>query len=326
MHPAFSVIFLTTLIGAGQGLFLALYTAQVYSQFHLLPMHSAERFYVTGSGVSLLLLIAGLLASFFHLGHPERAWRAAARWRTSWLSREVVVLPAVILLVALYGLFHYAGWTTPLIELPGGMPLDLTLIVGFVATLATFALFVATGMIYASIKFLLEWHSPLTVVNYTLLGTASGFTLATLLSVTHHAGLDAFYASWATILTLLAMASRLASMFRNRRLRYRSTPATAIGVRHTRIVQKAQGAMGGSFNTREYFHGRSAAFVRNIRLTFPILAFVVPVLLMIATAFQPVLMLPALAVAIQFPGLVLERWHFFADARHPQNIYYQQIA
>ena len=29
MHPAFSVIFLTTLIGAGQGLFLALFTVAV---------------------------------------------------------------------------------------------------------------------------------------------------------------------------------------------------------------------------------------------------------------------------------------------------------
>jgi len=28
MHPAFSVVFLTTLIDAGQGLFLALYTEQ----------------------------------------------------------------------------------------------------------------------------------------------------------------------------------------------------------------------------------------------------------------------------------------------------------
>ena len=32
MHPAFSVIFLTTLIGAGQGLFLALYVTELCAQ------------------------------------------------------------------------------------------------------------------------------------------------------------------------------------------------------------------------------------------------------------------------------------------------------
>lgn len=87
MHPAFSVIFLTTLIGAGQGLFLALFTGQVYGLAQLLPIQD-DRFYALGSLISLALLIGGLIASFFHLGRPERAWRAAAMWRTSWLSRR----------------------------------------------------------------------------------------------------------------------------------------------------------------------------------------------------------------------------------------------
>ena len=100
MHPAFSVIFLTTLIGAGQGLFLALYTAQVYAAFRLLPAQEPVGFYALGSLIALLLLMAGLGASFLHLGRPERAWRSAAMWRTSWLSREVIALPACMGAVA----------------------------------------------------------------------------------------------------------------------------------------------------------------------------------------------------------------------------------
>ena len=91
MNPAFSVIFLTTLIGAGQGLFLALVAVDMG-----LLGSSAVRdpaFFVRGDAIALALLVAGLVASFFHLGHPERAWRAVAMWRTSWLSREVIVLP-----------------------------------------------------------------------------------------------------------------------------------------------------------------------------------------------------------------------------------------
>ncbi|MBA1330053.1 DMSO reductase, partial [Candidatus Endoriftia persephone str. Guaymas] len=77
---------MTTLIGVGQGLFLALYTGQLYALANLLPAQSSQ-FYALGSLVALVLLIAGLIASIFHLGRPERAWRAATQWRTSWLSR-----------------------------------------------------------------------------------------------------------------------------------------------------------------------------------------------------------------------------------------------
>ena len=52
MHPAFSVIFLTTLIGAGQGFFLALYTEQVYSAVGLLPPQPGG-YYTLGSAMAL---------------------------------------------------------------------------------------------------------------------------------------------------------------------------------------------------------------------------------------------------------------------------------
>ncbi|MDH4274779.1 MAG: DMSO reductase, partial [Gammaproteobacteria bacterium] len=72
MNPAFSVVFLTTLIGAGQGLFLALFTAQTYAAIGALPVQDDVSFYALGSVIALVLLMLGLLASFFHLGHPER--------------------------------------------------------------------------------------------------------------------------------------------------------------------------------------------------------------------------------------------------------------
>ncbi len=76
MHPAFSVILLTTLIGVGQGLYLALYTVQVYSVFKVLPVQDSVHYYALGSLIVLVFLGAGLVSSFFHLGRPERAWPA----------------------------------------------------------------------------------------------------------------------------------------------------------------------------------------------------------------------------------------------------------
>jgi DMSO reductase anchor subunit len=71
--------FLTTLIGVGQGLFLALYTGQLYSVIEVLPVQESATFYAPGSLIALVFLVAGLFASLFHLGHPERAWRSAGR-------------------------------------------------------------------------------------------------------------------------------------------------------------------------------------------------------------------------------------------------------
>ncbi|MGD2118061.1 MAG: dimethyl sulfoxide reductase anchor subunit [Chromatiales bacterium] len=326
MHPAFSVIFLTTLIGAGQGLFLALYTGQVYSIANLLDPQDSVSFYAFGSLLSLILLGAGLLASFFHLGHPERAWRSMTQWRTSWLSREVIVLPLFMALVFVYGLLHYLGLTDTLFVVRQHLPVDATLMVGLLAGVVAFALYVCTAMIYASLKFLQEWHSPLTVFNYTLLGLASGFTLAAGFAAWTGANLVGFYVGWAIIFTMLGMISRLASLYRNKRIKRLVTLQNAIGVRHSKIVQKSQGFMGGSFNTREFFHGKSAGFVSLMRSTFIALVFVVPVVILVTAANAGSFKLLIIAFAVQYVGLLAERWHFFADAQHPQNLYYQSQA
>ncbi len=322
MKPAFSVIFLTTLIGAGQGLFLALFTHQSYALFGLLPLQS-DAFYGYGSALALLLLVGGLIASFFHLGRPERAWRAATQWRTSWLSREVIVLPAFMAFVFFYGLSHLAGFRPEIVTLPSGLVIDLSVVLGIVGTLLAFALFVCTAMIYACLRFLREWNSPLTVINYILMGGASGFSLAAFYAASAAPSQANFFVSWAAIITFLALAGRSASLARNARLKPKSTMQTAIGVKHPYIVQRSMGSMGGTFNTREFFHGKSESFLRTIKPTFLILAFVLPLLLLASFATNPVLL--GIVFALQYIGLLAERWFFFAQANHPQNLYYQTI-
>ncbi len=325
MHPAFSVIFLTTLIGAGQGLFLALYTGELYSVINVLPVQDSHSFYGYGALLAVALLVAGLIASFFHLGHPERAWRSAAMWRTSWLSREVIALPAFMGMTAIYGLVHYFDINPLLFTISGVIDVRLSMLTGALATLLAFTLFLCTGMIYACIKFLQEWATPLTVVNYTLLGTASGFTLASAFAAYTQSELVNFYAGWAIVLTLAGFATRSASLIRNARIKHKSSLATAIGVRHPQIQQKSRGFMAGAFNTREYFHGMSQAFMKNIKWIFIVMVFVLPVLLL-ATGFgQPALAVFTAAFVVQYVGLIAERWFFFAQANHPQNLYYQTI-
>ena len=325
MRPAFSVILLTTLLGAGQGLFLATFTHQAYALLGVLSQ-DAKGLYGPAAAVSLALLGAGLVASFFHLGRPERAWRSAAMWRTSWLSREVIVLPAFMGTVFLYAAAHLTGFNPVLLHLAGGASVDASVAIGVAGSLFAFALYVCTAMIYACLKFLPEWHSPLTVANYILLGTASGFTLAAALAAALAPPEAGFFAGWALAFTALGAISRGASLVRNARLRPVSTVQTAIGVRHPVIRQITQGFTAGSFNTREFFHGQAMSLVRSVRWIFLLFAFAIPAALVaahFATGSSAVL---SVAVVAQMAGLMAERWFFFAEANHPQNLYYQAVA
>ena len=215
MHPAFSVIFLTTLIGAGQGLFLALVTAQVYSAVELVTVKESGTFYAIGSMFALALLVAGLVSSVFHLGRPERAWRAAAMWRTSWLSREVIALPAFMGIVFIYAVVHGFGLDFTVVKLNTDVTIPFTIIIGIIGTLLCFALFVCTGMIYAAIKFLQEWATPLTLVNFILLGMASGFSIATVYAAYQAPELINLFAGWALLLTVASAITRISSLVRN---------------------------------------------------------------------------------------------------------------
>jgi DMSO reductase anchor subunit len=300
VRPAWSVIIFTTLAGAGQGLFLALFIADLSGR-------ASRHFLFIGSAAACVLVALGLVSSFFHLGRPERGWRAAAMWRTSWLSREVIVLPLFLAVLGAYCLLQLlslVAWAR---------------VAGVTATLLCLALFVCTGMIYACLKFLQEWSSPLTLFNFFALGCASGATAAAALATGLQPELARAYAGVALSVGAIAYLGRIASLLRNTRLRPKSTAQSAIGARSPDVRQISQGQMGGSYNTREFFHGRSAATVTAVRIGFLVLGFPLPAALLYAGQ-------PAIAFVVQYAGLLAERWLFFADARHPQNLYYQSIA
>jgi DMSO reductase anchor subunit len=198
---------------------------------------------------------------FFHLA-GRSGWRSAARWRTSWLSREVIVLPALMAVVFAYGVAHFFSFKPVLAQLPSGIAIDATVLLGITGTVLAFALFLCTAMIYACLPFLREWASPLTVVNYTLLGGASGFTLAAAFSAWRAPDLTQFFVGWAIILTALGCASRIASLIRNHRLKP-STLQTAIGITSASSRRRWDSRAGRS--TPRVLHGRAPAFVRSVK-------------------------------------------------------------
>jgi DMSO reductase anchor subunit len=311
MKPAFSIILFTTIAGVGQGLAVALAVATLLGAAPGAALAAATLWLATS------LLLVALVASFFHLGHPMRAWRAALMWRTSWMSREVIVLPAFIGVVAAWALVvTFGGADAVVLQVLAGLALVTAVLLWY-----------CTAMIYACIRFIQEWAHPLTIVNYALLGLSSGLVatcgLAVLAGETRFASAAA---GWAIAVTALAWLTRSLALRRNARLKPKSTTQTATGIAAARVVQKSMGMTGGSFNTREFFHGASAQVVRNTKLLFQVFTFAVPigVLAWGLGADQGAIWL--LALPLQFAGLLAERWFFFAQARHPQNIYYQVVS
>ena len=162
MNPAFSVVLFTTIAGAAQGLVVALALAMLGGT----PMSSA--FAAQVLAVAGVMLAIGLVASFGHLGRKERAWRAVLMWRTSWLSRECIVLLAFIAWLVLW-------WLTRDRE-------ELRAFVPLVALLIAAVLWLCTAMIYACLRFIEEWAQPLTLVNFVPV-SYTHLTLPTIYSV-----------------------------------------------------------------------------------------------------------------------------------------------
>jgi sulfite dehydrogenase (quinone) subunit SoeC len=311
MRPAWSMIFFTTLSGTGQGLFITLAgvdAAQATGQIG----GAGNAFFVAGAVLTVLLCGLGLVAATFHLGHPMRAWRAMAMWRSSWLSREVIVLPVFIAVAAGWGLAHWAG-------APTFAP-------GLIGCLLALGLFLCTGMIYGAVAVIREWATPLTPLSFAAMGLASGTLVAAALAAAQAPALAALLSAAALLTTAAAATVRGATLWRNARLVPKTTLQTALGIRHPRIVQTSQGMMGGSFGTREFVHGQTEQAVRLTRLGAALAGFMLPAAVLAMIAAQPGFGVLVLLGLVQWGGLLAERWIFFADAHHPQTLYHAKGA
>lgn len=310
MNPAFSIVAFTTLAGAAQGLVMALVLAQVAG------VATREGFALAALASAEVMLVAALGSSFLHLGHKLRAWRAIMMWRTSWMSREVIVMPAFMAAVVAWWLAQYAS--------PGSAWVAVAAVA---ATVLCALLWLCTAMIYACLRFVQEWAHPLTVVNYVLIGLSSGFVVAGALGVVAgERGFTDWIAPWSLVATVAAWVFRGLSLRRNARLRPTSTLQSATGLAAPRVAQTAMGMTAGSYNTREFFHRASMAAFRRVRLGFLVLGFAVPSLLLAWVAGIGNAGLFLVIVPLQFAGLLAERWFFFAQARHPQNLYYGVVS
>jgi DMSO reductase anchor subunit len=310
MHPAFSVIFFTTASGAGYGLLALLGLGNL---FGWLPHDNT--LVITAGVTALVLITAGLLSSTFHLGHPERAWRALTQWRSSWLSREgVMAIVTYVPAGAFIGTCFFADMTSPLALVAGALS----------AVGATITVF-TTAMIYGSLRSIAAWHNAWVPPVYLALGAASGMLLLNALLVWFGGPATACPLA-AVALFVIAFAVKIAYWRHIERANGGSTATTAIGV-----DRKSQVKLTQSPHSQENYLQQEMGFkiarrhARKLRGIAIAAGFVVPVVLsltLFSDAGVATRIAMILAVISTTVGLLIERWLFFAEAKHTVSLYY----
>jgi DMSO reductase anchor subunit len=310
MHPAYSVIFFTTASGLGYGL-LSLFG--LAAAFGLLP---ADRWLgFTGLGLALSLVTFGLLSSTFHLGHPERAWRAFSQWRSSWLAREGVLAVATYVPAAVLGI----GWV--FLETLNGW---WGVAGGLAAVLAMITVY-ATSKIYASLKAIPRWHHRLVPVVYLAFAAMTGAVwfdaVLRLFDQTSRAmtivALILLAVGWGVKLRYWQSIDRAAPV---------STSGSATGLGHLGEVRLLE-----SPNTQANYLNQEMGFrvarkhAQKLRQLAVLSGAALPILLLLAGLSAGGVagaISSALAGLVMMAGVVIERWLFFAEARHVVNLYY----
>jgi len=313
MHPAYSVIAFTTMSGAGYGLLGLL---GVLGATGLLP---AERWFgFVAFAMALGLVTAGLLASTFHLGHPERAWRAFSQWRSSWLSREGVAAVVTYVPAGIYAI----GWV--FFEQNTG----LWAIAGWLTAMCSAITVYCTAMIYASLRTIPRWYNRWVPSVYMALGLATGAVLLT--AVAHIFGLFAPWMAWLAVAAFaLAILMKLAywGSADNAPRQYTAEQATGLGG-IGKVRQLEAPHTQANFVQREM--GYQVARKHADKLRKIVLAtLAAPIALLALATISPLIvamMLTKVALAFAVVGVSVERWLFFAEAEHIVNIYYGAAA
>jgi len=307
MNPAISVLIFTISSGAGYGLLSWLIGLQLVSGK---TVDITELF--IGGFIGLALVTIGLLSSTAHLANPKNAWRAFNRFRTSWLSREGV-----------FAVLYYAialGYVL-LLWLNKGIPSSLSNAVGMLAILTAIITVICTGMIYASLKPIRQWYNHLTTPLYLLFSAMSGCLLFAVLEFAFNHVLSANLVFCFVILSALTLMAKLLYFF------YIGKPegvtiSNATGFSQAQVRLLDAGHNAETFLTNEFVYNTGADVLVHCRRLMLLFTFILPVCISLAAMYLAPTMLVYLAVPSLFIGLLLERWLFFAEARHVVRLYH----
>ncbi|MDQ7071818.1 MAG: DmsC/YnfH family molybdoenzyme membrane anchor subunit [Rhodobacterales bacterium] len=287
MHPAPSVILFSSLSGLGFGLLFWLGLG-----FPNVEGLVAFVFFA----IAYALAVGGLIASTFHLGHPERALGAFTQWKTSWLSREAWMSVGALVFMGLYA--------AALVFLNNHIP-----VLGFIGAAFSLATVYTTSMIYGQLKTVPRWNMSLTSPMFLTISVAGGaliagqitaalilLVIAGLVQVAYWVSGDKAFANSGTDMASATGLGNIGSV-------------TAFEPPHT----------GTNYLLKEMVHVIGRKHALKLRVIALILMVVLPVVLLLLSQNHFVALVAAVSHLI---GVMASRWLFFAEAEHVVGLYY----
>ena len=310
MKPALSVIFFTVLAGAGFGLWALLGGALA------IGVYPPGRGNVLGPlAIGFVFASVGLLASTLHLGRPGRAWRAFSQWDSSWLSREGLASMATYLpMLAVAGLARGDHHFIP------------TRIAGAALCVCALATLFCTARIYTTLKPIAAWRDPRVLPVYLLAGLLSG-GLWLWAYLAFNPGLLALPFALALLALALVVAGLKITYWKALGTASIVTAGHATGLDRLGAVRAFEGpTTEGNYLTREMAFVVARKHARALqRYALALLALlpIIAIALSVAWASTQIWLAPLAAVACVL-GLFVERWLFFAQARHVVASYFPE--
>jgi DMSO reductase anchor subunit len=257
--------------------------------------------------IAMALVSVGLLSSTLHLANPKNAWRSFSRFRTSWLSREAVFAIALYPLSALYAAAIFWQWNS------------INVLAGLCVVLALITLF-STSMIYASLKTIRQWHTPMVPALFMAYALSSGGLL--FLSVgCFFAPINNQLLNICIGLVLITLALKLVYFFWQGKPQG-ATLQTATGFTQASVRLLDAGHSAPAFLNREFGYQVAADQLLRLRVLMVLVAFIVPLGLMFWVEQGATANVLVVAWFAMMAGLLLERWLFFAEARHVVRLFH----
>jgi DMSO reductase anchor subunit len=308
MRPTFAIIFFTVVSGCGFGL-LFLAGAILCVAPTLLSRNAA----LVSLALGAAFASAGLLSSMLHLGQPTRAWRALSQWRSSWLSREGVAslatfVPAAILFVLVWCERSESRTAAAL-----------------VAVLSAITV-VCTSGIYTSLKTIRAWSNAWVLPSYLSLAAASAACWLWLVASATDA---TTFAAWLVVaLCIVGAAIKFAYWHFIDHHVGESTPESATGLgRFGKVLPFEAPHTEENYLTREMGFAIARKHAAKLRVISLVLFAVLPIgcaLLSLLAGMS--LAFAAIAAGSVIVGLFVERWLFFAEAKHKVMLFYARYA
>jgi len=326
MHPALSVIFFTAVSGTGYGLVFLIGLA-----FAIDPLACDPFVALLATACGAVLAAAGLTSSTLHLGQPLRAWRAFSQWRSSWLSREGVAavlcfVPTIALGVLVWR--HYPALAGDASDISTASLLRLTgaaLAAGAVVTVF------CTARIYTSLKTIAAWHNSYVLPGYLLLGLLGG--AVTLWTIDALASGDS--APWLQrgVPAVVALCAIAGAALKRAYWRFIDSPRPASTIESATGLGRFGSVRGVEApHTEENYLTHEMGFVlarkhsARLRQIAALLFAAAPVALVVLATVLPSARVGLSCAIVALVGVTVgtfvERWLFFAEAKHVVMLYY----